>query len=173
MSRKNQVFKIIRKLTPLWVLTAFVVLFAGFSATASNTVPISHLDEDLFGISPNDLKPNPCNRINVGSIVSSEQTFIFGSGDSELILGSANTNRFYPFGGNDCVVGGGGDDLLLDWFLFFNAGAGNDVLIGGPGDDELYGGDGNDHLVGGAGYDICYGGSGTDTFDASCEEQYQ
>ena len=166
-------FTIIRKLTPLWVILIIFVVMTGFSATASNTVPISFLDEDQQAITPNDLKPNACNGINVSSIISPNQGFIFGGGASELILGTETDNAIFPFGGDDCIVGGSGNDVIYDRILFFNAGTGNDVLIGGPGDDVLNGGSGNDYLIGGLGYDIFIGGGGSDTFDPSCEEQNQ
>ena len=41
---------------------------------------------------------------------------------------------------------------------------GNDILIGGDGDDILLAQGGNDTLIGGAGDDIMYGGAGADTF---------
>ena len=173
MRRKLNVFVILRKLSPLWILIILAVGLAGFSSTASNTVPVSFLDEKQQPITPNDLKPNACDRINVSTIIASAQGFIFGGGADELILGSETNNGFFPFGGDDCVVGGAGDDVMYDRILFFNTGTGNDVLVGGPGDDILYGGSGDDYLVGGPGYDVCEGGAGNDTFDVSCEEQYQ
>ena len=58
--------------------------------------------------------------------------------------------------GNDVVVGG----QLADFIL---GGTGNDTVSGGAGNDMLFGGDGNDTISGGAGNDIIAGGAGTDT----------
>jgi Ca2+-binding RTX toxin-like protein len=54
--------------------------------------------------------------------------------------------------GNDLLVAGGGNDILL-------GGTGNDHLIARFGRDILIGGEGRDHLQGGTGSDLLIGGS--------------
>jgi len=66
--------------------------------------------------------------------------------------------------GNDHIVGGSGDDLLLgngedDYIV---GGSGDDLLLGDGGDDQLFGLDGNDTLIGGLGVDRLSGGNGDD-----------
>src|SRR5439155_2400333 len=76
-------------------------------------------------------------------------------------------------GGNDTLLGKGGNDLLF-------GGDGNDVLTGGAGDDQDFGQSGNDRMVwnpgddtdlneGGAGIDTVEvnGGNGAETFTAA------
>lgn len=57
--------------------------------------------------------------------------------------------------GNDRLIGGEGDDLLI-------GGNGVDALDGGAGDDLLHGGNGDDVLIGGPGQDLLDGGRGDD-----------
>jgi 2',3'-cyclic-nucleotide 2'-phosphodiesterase/3'-nucleotidase/5'-nucleotidase len=66
------------------------------------------------------------------------------------------------------VRGLGGDDTIIvdhsasvPAWLF--GGDGNDTLVGGKGDSLLVGGDGNDTLLGGNGWDVLIGGLGEDT----------
>ncbi|MDB5556354.1 MAG: putative outer rane adhesin like protein, partial [Rhizobium sp.] len=61
-------------------------------------------------------------------------------------------------GGNDFVLGLGGNDTIL-------GGKGNDTLNGGKGNDTLNGGKGNDKLLGGAGDDMLIATIGNDTAD--------
>ncbi|HYD32205.1 MAG TPA: calcium-binding protein [Azospirillaceae bacterium] len=72
-----------------------------------------------------------------------------GTGDDEMIAGSA---------ASEALSGNGGLDLMFGW-------DGNDVLLGGAGDDDLSGGNGNDTLVGAAGEDMFKGGRGNDVLD--------
>lgn len=53
-------------------------------------------------------------------------------------------------GGNDLIVGGGGNDFIY-------AGGGNDNIDGGSGDDIIYGEAGNDTILGGLGDDVIQG----------------
>ena len=76
-------------------------------------------------------------------------------GDDTLAAYSTTVDMIFNAGdGNDFLVGGGGDDTLR----------------GGSGDDNLYGGSGNDNLVGGTGSDFFSGGTGFDTADYSARE---
>ena len=60
--------------------------------------------------------------------------------------------------GNDTILGGAGDETIV-------GGAGDDMINGGGGDDELDGGTGDDVLVGGDGNDTLRGGLGVDRID--------
>ncbi|WP_225767556.1 calcium-binding protein [Inquilinus sp. Marseille-Q2685] len=73
---------------------------------------------------------------------------LLGTGQEDLLIGSAT--------GND-LSGRAGDDVLLGE-------GGNDTLAGGGGRDTLLGGDGGDRLLGGSGQDVLSGGAGSDAF---------
>ena len=159
----------IRRLLWLFVIILMVlVLVSVISAvSATNIVATSRVDQVSRGINPNDLKPPECAGINVQNIVD------LGAGEgpttnNDLILGTTGADvlfgLFQDLEGNDCILGGGGNDSA--WFLFFHLG-----LNGGPGNDVILGGPGNDHLIGGAGQDYCYGGGGSDTY-TGCEFEY-
>ena len=60
--------------------------------------------------------------------------------------------------GNDTILGGAGSETIV-------GGAGNDEIDGGGGDDSLDGGAGDDILVGGDGNDTVRGGLGIDRID--------
>ena len=79
-----------------------------------------------------------------------------GRSGSQVVVGTAGSDRLVGGSGNDVLCGLGGDDVLL-------GGSGHDYLDGGDGSDELQGGSGNDVLDGGAGFDRHFGGSGNDT----------
>jgi Ca2+-binding RTX toxin-like protein len=69
-----------------------------------------------------------------------------------------NLGATYDAGiGDDIVLGASGNDSLL-------GGDGADFLMGGAGDDTIYGGKGNDILIGGAGNDFLQGDAGSDTY---------
>ncbi|NJN29641.1 MAG: calcium-binding protein [Synechococcales cyanobacterium RM1_1_8] len=116
---------------------------------------------------------------------------VFGTAESELLMGKDGDDQLYGNGGFDVFYGGGGNDQLFggqnrdvmfgdggDDLLYGNGGgdeldggAGNDKLYGsgdsdslsgGDGDDILYGNGGTDLLVGGAGNDLIYGGAQAD-----------
>ncbi|BAY41396.1 hypothetical protein NIES2111_57920 (plasmid) [Nostoc sp. NIES-2111] len=100
---------------------------------------------------------------------------LFGSDGTDYIYGGSGNDRIdeisltgddYLDGGegddiirsgfgNDTLIGGNGDDLLID--LNFRFGGGDDYLDGGNGNDTLRGGTGNDTLNGGNGNDTLIG----------------
>ena len=79
-----------------------------------------------------------------------------GGSGSQVVVGTAGSDRLVGGSGNDELCGLGGDDVL-------DGGSGQDHLEGGDGSDVLRGGSGNDDLDGGAGFDRLFGGSGNDT----------
>ena len=109
---------------------------------------------------------------------------LFGTGNSDLIMGGIGNDRLYgrhgddrlygddgndrihASNGNDRLYGGNGNDRLEgragNDSLYGNSD--NDRLYGSFGDDYLSGGSGNDRLFGEAGADILHGGSGKDVF---------
>ena len=84
-------------------------------------------------------------------IITSTVEVIYGSsGYGDTMIGNANSNVFYGWGGNDTLSGG----------------LGNDTIYGGTGDDIVAGDGGNDLLVGG---DIIGTLAGWDTVDYSTD----
>ena len=88
---------------------------------------------------------------------------IEGGDGADIIRGDFNVRSpGGSDGGNDTLIGGGGDDRI-------GGKGGDDELFGGEGDDQLSGDDGNDLLLGGLGNDTLTGddssgGEGADTF---------
>ena len=86
-------------------------------------------------------------------------------GDDQLVASRSDLPVTLDGGaGNDRLVGGTGDDLLLggEGADRLHGGRGDDNLFGGAGDDQLFGGRGDDNLFGGAGEDQLKGGRGND-----------
>ncbi len=71
-----------------------------------------------------------------------------------------------PIDGIDLYLGAGDDtgfvSRWIDVDVYMDGGAGNDWLIGGRGNDLLLGGAGNDYIFGRRGRDITIGGEGSD-----------
>ncbi|WP_333805440.1 hypothetical protein [Sulfurospirillum sp.] len=84
-------------------------------------------------------------------IINSTVEVVYGSaGYDDTMIGNANANTFYGWGGNDTLSGGLGDD----------------TIYGGVGDDTIAGNGGNDFLVGGDSVGVF---AGIDTVDYSAE----
>lgn len=81
-----------------------------------------------------------------------------GGGGADRLSGAQGDDTLTGDRGNDTLAGGSGADLL-------GGGAGHDRLTGGGGNDRLFGGAGDDDLFGGTGRDILSGGSGNDILD--------
>lgn len=84
---------------------------------------------------------------------------IVGTGRSETLNGTSQTETLVGLGGNDTLNGNGGNDA-------FYGGAGRDTINGSSGNDGLDGGEGNDTLNGNGGNDTFFGGAGNDTINA-------
>lgn len=138
------------RLAMVLMLTIALLSVVGAMA-ASNTIPLTRLDQDIKTITANDLKPSECSSLNLTNIV------VGGSGTNanDLILGTASGDNLRGGDGDDCILGGGGDDRL-------DGQKGNDILLGQ---------DGNDSLQGSQDTDICDGGAGTDSGHPSCETE--
>jgi Ca2+-binding RTX toxin-like protein len=107
-----------------------------------------------------------------------------GSGLGDHITADDSGIWVHAADGDDTVIGGAGDDDILDDFALFNldsVGEGDDQLFGGAGNDRIWttrgddtadGGAGNDHIMIDAwaredyGNDVIDGGSGTDLLEA-------
>ena len=101
----------------------------------------------------------PVNRIGTGGAdlligTAASDTFLLFGGD-DVARGRAGADRFCAGPGKDRLFGQGGRDLLLGQ-------AGADRLLGGGKRDRLIGGGGPDRLIGGKGRDRCNGGPGRD-----------
>ncbi len=84
-----------------------------------------------------------------------DEVYLPNSGDP--LAGEYNNRTFDAGGGNDRVIGGTLNDRI-------DGGSGNDVLDGGAGNDEVRGGSGNDTITVGDGRDTVFGDGGRDTF---------
>ena len=96
-------------------------------------------------------------RISFDSIpISLEGTenddILFGSNESERIVGLGGNDWIFGEGGNDSLEGNLGDD-------FINGGTGDDIIDGGSGNDVLFGWLGEDTLFGNSGNNTLFGGT--------------
>ena len=105
-----------------------LVLVSALAAT--NSVSASRAERDVTSIAVDEKKPKPsCNGITVTAIVTGGAS---GGAADELVLGtSAAEANLRGMNGNDCIVGGGGNDTL-------RGDSGTDVCIGGPGTDTFH-----------------------------------
>ena len=105
-----------------------------------------------------------------------ELLFIGNAGNDSLTNASDIRLVALAGPGNDTLIGGSGNDVLIgqDGNDTISGGAGNDILGGNDGNDSLNGNEGNDDLRGGigtdtlngdAGNDIIRGGNGDDTIE--------
>lgn len=105
-----------------------LVLVSALAAT--NTVSASRAGRNVTSITADQKKPKPdCNGITVTAIVTGGAN---GGNADELVLGRAAADaNLRGMSGNDCIVGGGGNDML-------RGDNGIDVCIGGPGADTFH-----------------------------------
>jgi|GEM_PF-4693719 len=82
-----------------------------------------------------------------------------GTNGNDLILLSDLGDKANARQGDDCVIGGAGNDNI-------HGGKGNDQIFGQGGDDKISANQGNDYISGGDGDDKLWGGLGDDTIDA-------
>jgi Ca2+-binding RTX toxin-like protein len=105
-----------------------LVLVSALAAT--NSVSASRAERDVTAITVDQKKSKPsCNGITVTAIVTGGAS---GGAADELVLGTAAAEaNLRGMNGNDCIVGGGGNDTL-------RGDNGADVCIGGPGTDTFH-----------------------------------
>ncbi|MBA3348286.1 MAG: hypothetical protein H0T13_06965 [Actinobacteria bacterium] len=99
--------------------------------TATNVVPATMASLTSSAPTIDDKKPKPdCNGITVTNLVTGGAS---GAGLADLVLGRAvaDTGPLRGNAGDDCILGGGGNDSL-------RGDAGTDVCIGGPGTDTFH-----------------------------------
>jgi Ca2+-binding RTX toxin-like protein len=118
-----------------WLELATLLLASLISAAAAaNSVPATRMGSSTRPITLNDVKPTDCAAITLVNIITCGGGNCNGTGQADLILGSANVDNINARGGNDCILGGGGNDAI-------NGGPGNgDVCIGGPGMADTFAG---------------------------------
>ncbi len=120
----------VRRVSLLGVLVAFGLAgIAVLGLTAANLVPLTHADDLSHANLVSEFAPPQCSALTLTSIVAGSGNFR-GTGQSELILGSAGSDTIRGQGGNDCMLGGDGDDTI-------RGGNGADVCIGGGGNDTF------------------------------------
>jgi Ca2+-binding RTX toxin-like protein len=115
----------------LAVLGAALGLVVVSALAATNSVPTTRAGLSQRAIAVDDLKPKPdCNGITVTTLVTGGAN---GGNANDLVLGTAAADAGPLRGqnGNDCLVGGGGNDSL-------RGDAGTDICIGGPGTDTFH-----------------------------------
>lgn len=91
---------------------------------------------------------------------------------NDCYIGSDEADVILDFvGGNDCVCGGGGDDIieLGDGADVAFGDGGSDEIDVGEGNDLVFAGDGNDEVFGQGGEDRIFGDDGDDTIDGGDE----
>ncbi|MGE0155195.1 MAG: calcium-binding protein, partial [Reyranellaceae bacterium] len=121
---------------------------------------------DVIGLNHQDTGPGDSNSIYSQNITiaaeDGDDVIVSGSGNDLLIGGRLGTGAGT---GNDTIFGGAGNDVIYGDSRAndgSSTGSGNDILYGGAGIDTIYGGDGDDTIYGGAGDDYAYGGAGDD-----------
>lgn len=150
---------------PIWQKIGFEVnetvdKIKAFLATASTTISPIILDLDGDGVETTGVKSGAY--FDHGGDGFAEQTGWAGKDDGMLAR---------DLNGNDRLLGGEGDDTLIDtngndWI---DGGQGNDVIQDWGGNNTLLGGDGNDSIVSGgwSGSNLIDGGAGNDSIQYS------
>lgn len=110
---------------------ALAVVLAGWTLTASNTVPEHDAGVHQQAQNADDLKPPQCAAITLTAVLQAPD--LTGTNANELIVGGGTDDSISGGGGDDCLMGGGGDDSL-------DGGSGGNVLIGGDGTDTCLSG---------------------------------
>jgi serralysin len=161
-----------------------------YSTDGLDIITDFNYDDSVISI---DSTTNSRNYVDINAYVYFVDQKSPGSGRTEYILGTRNSDKIngtsaddviYSSSGNDIVYGKDGNDTLYgergDDSLYGGAdsdtvygGSGNDYLSGGDDSDELYGGHGNDILDGGSSSDTLIGGTGDDTYIADGSKQFE
>jgi len=152
------------------VRAGYIVISSGSSVTVQD-IDLSNGDEGrdlLYGVEQLQFSDMAIDPIGTGlpSLFSASADFV---DFSMVVAGTYLASSLYTaLGGNDEVylpvdaaaaIAAGYDSSLA-----FDAGAGDDVVIGGSLDDRILGGSGADILNGGAGADRMDGGTGNDLY---------
>lgn len=145
-----------------WTLSALKIIVPTSSNVADN-ITITATSSDAAGSSSSvetvtlltDYTTSTTPSINDDYLVVSNTTSTSGGAGNDLLVGGNQDNILLGGIGNDVLYGNDGSDTL-------SGEDGNDRLLGGAGNDTLYGGAGHDTLLGEAGNDVLYGGAGND-----------
>ncbi|MBC2836396.1 VCBS domain-containing protein [Paragemmobacter straminiformis] len=105
--------------------------------------------------------PDFSDRLGTNDVTAPSSTV----GSDNVILPDGGTDFYNAGPGNDSVVGGRADDSIYgnDGNDAIVSSAGNDRIDGGAGNDWLRSGSGSDSLSGGTGKDTLFGDTGADT----------
>lgn len=97
----------------LVVIIGVLLANTGHGLAATSWIAESGLSDAILQnpITPNDLKPPECTSLDLQNLVAGSGTFQ-GTAANDLITGSAVVDGIDSLGGDDCIVGGDGDDLL-------------------------------------------------------------
>ena len=124
-------------------------------------------DDRLEGRGGDDLLFGDVDQISSGRLIAGDDTLI-GNAGNDTMWGDVGRlgGGVLESGGNDRLVGGGGDDAALGQAGndTLKGGSGNDTLLGEAGRDRIAGGSGDDLISGGTDADRMKGGAGADTF---------
>jgi Ca2+-binding RTX toxin-like protein len=134
--------------------------------------PVVSIDSGTMIVNVNGLAGNDTFNFASIDLVSDILLNVNGGAGQDMI----NTNgvdlsgirvAFDAGDGNDTILGGAGAETIVGGAGddMINGGGGDDSLDGGTGDDVLVGGDGNDTIRGGLGIDRIDGGDGDDSLD--------
>jgi hypothetical protein len=121
-------------LRPAYIIMIGTILFSIiFAMAANNLVPVTYLTDQSSIITVNDLKPASCSAITLTAIrfCPTIGGSCSGTDESELVIGSILADDIDSGKGNDCILGGGGDDR-------FRGEQNTDVCMGGPGTDSFH-----------------------------------
>jgi hypothetical protein len=107
------------------------------------------------------LKPGRCTNLLIGTAASER---LRGTPRGDNITGGGGDDRIHGLAGKDCINGKGGDDILRGGrdVDSVDGGSGHDRVIGGAGRGTLRGGTGRDRVTGGARRDVVQGNTGAD-----------
>ena len=83
----------------------------GSALAAANNVSNSRLDKDTLAITANDLKPNACNALSLGNVVTGSGAFD-GTSGNDLILGSSGADPSAAGRETTASWRGAGDDIV-------------------------------------------------------------
>jgi hypothetical protein len=105
-----------------------LVLVSALAAT--NAVPASNAERDVTGITVDQMKPKPaCSTITLTVLVTGGAN---GGNGNDLVIGTAAAeSALRGLTGDDCILGGAGNDTL-------RGDGGTDVCIGGAGADTFH-----------------------------------
>ncbi|HEX2726307.1 MAG TPA: calcium-binding protein, partial [Beijerinckiaceae bacterium] len=126
--------------------------FDRIESSASNDSAGLGCDDVVHGHDGNDTIYGDWRFVDGTSEAVGGHDILYGDADDDTIFGDGPNS---PFGGDDIISGGDGNDTL-------DGQGGDDLIIGGNGNDTIEGGADDDELAGGAGDDLFVFRAGSD-----------